>query len=45
MGAFLRNPERHLGWIRYRADQIERDGKSIKLFAANQGSEKGRLVS
>lgn len=45
MGAFLRNPERHLGWIRYRADHIERDGKWIKLFAANQGSEKGRPVA
>lgn len=45
MGAFLRNPERHLGWIRYRADYIERDGESIKLFAANQGSEKGRLIA
>jgi CubicO group peptidase (beta-lactamase class C family) len=45
MGAFLRNPERHLGWMRYRVDRIERDGKSIKLFAANQGNEKGRLIA
>ncbi len=45
MGAFLRNPERHLGWIRYRADYLERDGKSLKLFAANQGNEKGRLIA
>lgn len=45
MSAFLRNPERHLGWIRYRADHLEREGKSIKLFAANQGNEKGRLIA
>lgn len=46
MGAFLRNPERHLGWqVRYRVDSVEREGKSIKLFAAKQGSEKGRLIA
>ncbi|HKO36114.1 MAG TPA: serine hydrolase [Pyrinomonadaceae bacterium] len=45
MGAFLRNPERHLGWFRYRVDRIERDGKSIKLFTANQGAEKGRMIA
>ena len=46
MSAFLRNPERHLGWtMRYRVDRIEREGKSIKLFAANQGNDKGRLIA
>lgn len=45
VGAFLRNPERHLGWFRYRVDRIEREGKSIKLFAANQGTAKGRLIA
>jgi len=44
-GAFLRNPERHLGWLRYRVDHIERDGKATKLFAADQGNEKGRLIA
>lgn len=44
-GAFLRNPERHLGWFRYRADEIEREGTAIKLFAAKQGNEKGRLIA
>ena len=42
--AFLRNPERHLGWTRYRVDHIEREGESIKLFAANKGDEKGRVL-
>jgi hypothetical protein len=46
MGAFLRNPERHLGWtMRYRVDYLEREGKSVKLFAANQGNEKGRMIA
>ena len=45
-GAFLRNPERHLGWqSRYRVDSLEREGRSIKLFAAKQGNEKGRLLA
>lgn len=46
IGAFLRNPERHLGWqSQYRVDSVEREGKSIKLFAANQGNEKGRIIA
>lgn len=44
-GAFLRNPERNLGWTRYRADHIERAGESVKLFAANKGNEKGRVIA
>lgn len=44
-GAFLRNPERHLGWLRYRVDYIERVGNSIKLFEANKGNEKGLIVT
>jgi CubicO group peptidase (beta-lactamase class C family) len=43
--AFLRNPERHLGWLRYRVDHIEREGKLIKLFEANKGNEKGRITA
>ena len=44
-GAFLRNPERHLGWFRYRVDHLERDGKKLKLFEANKGREKGRMIT
>jgi CubicO group peptidase (beta-lactamase class C family) len=44
-GAFLRNPERNLGWTRYRVDRIERERESIKLFAANKGTEKGRVLA
>ena len=32
--AFLRNPERNLGWIRYRATGLEREGETIRLLAA-----------
>lgn len=45
IGAFLRNPERNLGWTRYRADHIERAGESIKLYAANKGNDKGRVIA
>ncbi len=44
-GAFLRNPERNIGWTQYRVDQIEREGESVKLLAANKGSEKGRVLT
>lgn len=44
-GAFLKNPERHLGWTNYRVDRIERDGESVKLLAANKGNEKGRVLA
>lgn len=44
-GVFLRNPERHLGWLRYRVDHLEREGKSIKLLEANKGNEKGRVIA
>lgn len=45
VGAFLRNPERNLGWLRYRIDYLERTGESVKFFAANKGAEKGRMVA
>ena len=44
MGAFLRNPERNLGRF-IRVDRIERDGESIKLFAADSATEKGRVLA
>jgi len=44
-GAYLRNPERNIGWTQYRVDQIEREGESVKLLAANKGSEKGRVLA
>jgi CubicO group peptidase (beta-lactamase class C family) len=42
-GAFLKNPERNLGRF-IRVDHLERDGESIKLFAADSASEKGRVL-
>lgn len=44
-GAFLRNPERNVGRYQYPVDHIEREGESVKLFAANKGAEKGRLLA
>ncbi len=44
VGAFLRNPERNLGWTNHRVDRIERDGATVKLLAANKGDEKGRVL-
>jgi CubicO group peptidase (beta-lactamase class C family) len=44
-GAFLRNPERNLGWTQYRVDRLEREGESVKLLAANKGNEKGRVLA
>jgi len=45
IGAFLRNPERNFGYSQFRVDYIEREGDAIKLFAANEGNEKGRLLA
>jgi CubicO group peptidase (beta-lactamase class C family) len=45
VGAFLINPERNLGWTSYRSDRIESVGRSVKLFAANNGTESGRVVA
>ena len=44
VGAFLRNPERNIGRI-MRVDRLERDGESVKLFAANSASETGRVLA
>ena len=44
IGAFLRNPDRNLGWTRYRIDRLEREGEKVKLFTANKENEKGRLL-
>jgi CubicO group peptidase (beta-lactamase class C family) len=44
IGAFLRNPERNLGWLQLRADYLEREGDAIKVFAANTPTAKGRLL-
>jgi len=45
MGAFIKNPERNLGWTEYRVDHIEREGEAVKLVAANKGDEKGRVLA
>lgn len=42
-GAFLKNPERNLGRF-IRIDHIEREGESVKLFAADSAKEKGRVL-
>jgi CubicO group peptidase (beta-lactamase class C family) len=45
VGAFLKNPERNVGFNQYPVDHIEREGESVKLLAASKGSEKGRVVT
>jgi CubicO group peptidase (beta-lactamase class C family) len=37
--AFLRNPERNLGWFRYRATALERDGDKLRLIASPTGEQ------
>lgn len=44
VGVFLKNPERNLGRF-IRVDHIEREGETVKLFAANSGGEKGRVLA
>lgn len=44
LGVFIRNPERNLGWFQWRADRLERDGNALKIFAADKGTEKGKLL-
>ena len=43
--AFLRNPERNLGWFRYRATSIEQDGETIRLLAAADEAGKRAVVA
>ena len=45
IGAFLRNPERNLGWFQLRVDQLERVGNVVKLRAAGKDTEKGRVLA
>jgi CubicO group peptidase (beta-lactamase class C family) len=44
VGTFLKNPERNLGRF-IRIDHIEREGGTVKLFAANLGNQKGRVLA
>ena len=44
VGAFLRNPERNLGWFLYRASAIEREGETVRLLAAADASGKRAVV-
>jgi len=44
VGAFLKNPERNLGRF-IRVDHIEREGETVKLFAADTAKEKGRVLA
>ncbi len=45
VSAFLRNPERNLGWFLYRATAIEREGESLRLLAAPDASGKRAVVA
>jgi CubicO group peptidase (beta-lactamase class C family) len=44
-GAFLRNPERNLGWFQLRVDHLEREGDVVRLVAAGEGTEPGRVLA
>ncbi|MGH9897367.1 MAG: hypothetical protein ACRD63_06670, partial [Pyrinomonadaceae bacterium] len=43
VGAFLKNPERNIGRF-IRVDHIEREGESVKFFAADSADKKGRVL-
>lgn len=43
--AFLRNPERNLGWLLYRATSMEREGDTIRLLAGADESGKRAVVA
>jgi CubicO group peptidase (beta-lactamase class C family) len=45
VGAFLRNPERNLGRIRYRVNTIERDQDTLRLLADADDSGKRSVVT
>jgi CubicO group peptidase (beta-lactamase class C family) len=46
-GAFLRNPERNVGFIQhqYPVDGIEREGEAVRLVAADDGTAKRRVLA
>ncbi|HEX8736607.1 MAG TPA: serine hydrolase [Pyrinomonadaceae bacterium] len=44
LGVFLKNPERNLGRF-VRVDHVEREGETVKLFAADTAKEKGRVLA
>lgn len=44
VGAFLKNPERNIGRF-IRVDQIERDGETVRLRAADANGQKGRVLT
>ena len=44
--AFLRNPERNIGWTRqYRVDSVAVDGESVKLLSEKSGNEDRRVLA
>jgi len=45
VGVFLKNPERNIGYRQYAFDHIERDGDSVKVFAARRGADNPRLLA
>ena len=44
-GAILRNPERNLGWFRYRAASLEQEGETVRLLAAADDAGKRAVVA
>ena len=45
VSAFLRNPERNLGWFLYRAASIEQEGETIRLLAGPDESGNRAVVA
>lgn len=43
--AFLRNPERNLGWTQFRADRVEVSNGKASLLAAGKDGAKGRTLA
>lgn len=44
VGAFLRNPQRNLGFMQYRAERLIRDGKVVRLLAAGEAGRPGPVA-
>lgn len=44
VGAYLRNPERNIGYFQYPVDQFERDGNEVKLIASGQDGKPNRAL-
>lgn len=45
VSAFIKNPERNLGFRQYPVAQIELEEGSVRLISATKGAEKGRVIA